>query len=132
MTNSLKMTSEILYNRLLKFAQKSQKLVTILQKTIYNIEYGKQLIRSSASPGANYIEAIEAGSFKEFIHRLVICRKEIKESIHWLRLIKSSNLDISEIQSLTDDLINEAQELIKIFSSSIATSKKNQGIKKIV
>lgn len=130
MLNFPKLSPEILYERLLKFAQKSQKLVTELPKTIYNLEYGKQLIRSSASPGANYIEAIEAGSLKEFIHRLVICRKELKESIHWSRLIKSSNLENEEIQSKADELIREAQELVKIFSSSIVTSKKNQGIKK--
>lgn len=66
------------------------KLVTIfcrkLPKTISNIEYSKQLIRSSGSTGANYIEANEALSRKDFKMRIKICRKEAKESAYWLRL----------------------------------------------
>lgn len=122
------MTPEILYKRLLTFAQKCQQLVSKLPKTTYNIEYGSQLIRSSGSPGANYIEAIEAGSRKEFTHRLRICRKESKESIHWLILIQSSNKEIAWIQIESEELIKEAQEFIRIFTSSILTSERNRGI----
>lgn len=124
-----KLTPELLYERLLEFAKCCQKLVSKLPKTVYNIEYGSQLIRSSASPGANYIEAIEAISPKDFIHRLKICLKEIKESIHWLFLIENSS-DDPEIKGMIKELIQEARELIKIFSSSLATVKKNQGMRK--
>jgi len=124
------MTSEILYERLLLFAQRCQKLVYKLPKTIYNLEYGGQLIRSSASPGANYIEAIEASSRKDFSHRLKICRKESKESIHWLLLIESSNREDVKIREETVPLINEAREFIRIFTASILTSEKNRGIGK--
>lgn len=124
------MNSEILYNRLLKFAENCQKLVLVLPKTSYNIEYGKQLIRSSASPGANYIEAIEAGSKKEFTYRLRICRKEVKESIHWLRLIDSASSNSIGLSKQLNEISREATELIKIFSSSIITSERNQGINK--
>lgn len=130
MSSYPKMTSEILYERLLKFAKDCQQLITSLPKNTWNFEYSGQLIRSSGSPGANYIEAIEAASPKDFAHRLKICRKESKESIHWLMLIKFANIDPSAIQVKSDELIKEAREFIKIFASSILTSERNQGIKK--
>ncbi len=123
-------TSEILYKRLLHFAQECQILISKLPKNIYNIEYGAQLIRSSASPGANYIEAVEASSRKDFIHRLKICRKEVKESIHWLTLIKFANTQTQKAFSGINELIREGHELIKIFTSSILTSERNLKIRK--
>ena len=124
------MNSEELYNRLLRFAQRCQKLVKRLPKTVYNLEYGKQLIKSSSSPGANYIEAIEGVSRRDFTHRLKICRKETKESIHWLILIKSANEESKEIQIECEDLTGEAREFIRIFTSAVLTSEKNQTIRK--
>lgn len=125
-----KMTPELLYERLLTFAKRCQKLVKRLPKTIYNIEYGSQLIRSSASPGSNYIEAIEASSRRDFIYRLKVCRKETKESIHWLMLIENANEEFAEIKKESEDLIKEARELIRIFTSSVLTSEKNKEIRK--
>jgi len=124
------MTPDILYQRLLLFAKSCQKLVYRLPKSIYNIEYGGQLIRCSASPGANYIEAIEAISRKDFTYRLKICRKECRESIHWLLLIESANGEDASIKRETEQLIKEAREFIRIFTSSILTSEKNRGIAK--
>lgn len=124
------MTSEELYNRLLFFAKRSQKLIKALSKNNYNYEYGSQLIRSSASPGANYIEAIEASSRKDFTHRLKICRKEAKESIHWFVLISSANEEDLEIQREIKILITEAREFIRIFTSSILTSERNGKVNK--
>ena len=124
------MNSEELYNRLLRFAQRCQKLVKRLPKTVYNLEYGKQLIKSSSSPGANYIEAIEGVSRRDFTHRLKICRKETKESIHWLILIKSANEESKEIQIECEDLTGEEREFIRIFTSAVLTSEKNQTIRK--
>lgn len=125
-----RINSDILYQRLLEFAKKSQRLVSKLPKTIYNIEYGSQLIRSSGSPGSNYIEAIEASSRKEFTHKLKVCRKETKESIHWLFLIQHANSQIEGVCSKAEELIGEGRELIRIFTSSVLTSEKNQGIRK--
>lgn len=124
------MTPELFYERLLTFAKVCQKLVKNLPKTTYNHEYGSQLIRSSASPGANYIEAIEAASKKDFTYRLKICRKESKESAHWLNLIEFSNQDLREIHAETETLIKEAREFVRIFTSSILTSERNQQILK--
>lgn len=125
-----KLTPELLYERLLTFAKRCQQLIQKLPKTIYNIEYGSQLIRSSASPGANYIEAVEASSYKDFTYKLKICRKEAKESTHWLILIQSSNVNISQVKKEGEALIQESRELIKIFASSILTAEKNKEIHK--
>jgi len=83
-----------------------------------NIEDGKQLIRASGSVGANYIEAEEALSKKDFIMRIKISRKEAKESKYWLELIESKMDRIKEKESL----IQEAAELTKIFGAIVEKS----------
>lgn len=88
--------------------------------TVANIEDSKQVIRSSGSVGANYIEANEALSKKDFKFRVKISRKEAKESIYWLRLISEPN-DLPN-QKEVKDLIQEATELKKILSTIIDKS----------
>lgn len=100
------------------FAENSRNYVKKLPRTISNIEYGKQLIRSSGSTAGNYIEANEALSKKDFFMRAKICRKECKESRLWLRLSEPTD----EQQHEKDRLIKEATELLKIFSSIIKRS----------
>lgn len=100
------------------FAKRCRDYVKNLPKTTSNIEYGKQLIRSSGSQAANYIEANEALSKKDFVHRIRICRKEAKESGLWLNLAEPDNSAKKE-QEL---LIKEAEELRKIFSSILDKS----------
>ncbi|MBN2347353.1 MAG: four helix bundle protein [Bacteroidales bacterium] len=80
-----------------------------------------QLIRSSGSVDANYIEANESLSKKDFLHRIKISRKEAKESAYWIRLIIETvnNKDVDEIKKL----YQEAIELKKIFSAIIEKSK---------
>ena len=117
--------SEILYERFYKFARDCQSLSKILTKTNYNLIYIDQLIRASGSIGANYIEALEALSKKDFLHRLKISRKEAREAIHWLRLIKDSNSELKVVVDEAIRLINEAQEIKKILSASIITLEKN-------
>ncbi len=91
-----------------------------LQKNIIVIEYIKQVIRSSASIGANYIEANESLSKKDFLMRVKICRKEAKETVFWLELI--GNIEDSRGDEI-GVLLGEAIELKKIFSSIIEKSK---------
>ncbi len=67
-----------LEDRTFEFARRVRTLIKKLSKTIGNIEDGKQVIRSSGSVGANYIEANESLSKKDFIMRIKICRKEAK------------------------------------------------------
>jgi len=80
-----------LEERTLKFAKRVRAFVRQLNKTTANIEDGRQLIRASGSVGANYIEANEALSKKDFLMRIKICRKEAKESTYWLKLLDLEN-----------------------------------------
>jgi len=110
-----------LEDRTLKYAQDIRQFIKKLPKTISNIEDGKQLIRASGSVGANYIEANEALSKKDFIMRIKICRKEVKESRYWLRLVEI--YDDKELEKIRDDLVKESTELMNIFGSILNKSK---------
>ena len=103
------------------FAREVRKFVKRLPRTIGNVEDGRQLIKASGSVGANYIEANEALSRKDFLMRLKISRKEVKEAAYWLRLV-----DTGEDTALADEclaLVQEATELLKIFSAIIQKSQ---------
>ncbi len=76
-----------LENRTLKFARAVSEFVNRLPKAMQNAEYSRQLVRSSGSVGANYIEANESLDKKDFLMRIRICRKESKESRYWLELV---------------------------------------------
>ena len=110
-----------LEGRTLQFAKRVRSYVKKLKKTVANIEDGKQLVRASGSVGANYIEANEALSKKDFIMRIKICRKEAKESAYWLRLVEVETGADSERERR--DLVQEATELIKILSTIIKNKK---------
>lgn len=102
-----------LEERTFQFAKSTAEFIKSLPRTLSTIEYGKQLLRSSASVGANYIEGNEALSKKDFIMRVKISRKEAKESCFWLRLINETNGNPPRGM----DLLQESTELKKIFSS---------------
>ena len=76
-----------------------------------------QLIRSSGSVGANYIEANECLSKKDFMYRIKICLKEAKESRYWLKIIRNTSNELSKTK--IDQLIDEASQLVRIFSSIV-------------
>lgn len=80
-----------LEERTMEFAKNVRRFIKLLGKSQSNIEDSKQLIRSSGSIAANYIEANESLSKKDFLMRIKICRKEAKESILWLNLIETDN-----------------------------------------
>ena len=100
-----------------QFARICRSFCRKLPKTISNIEDAKQLIRSSGSVAANYIEANEALSKKDFIHRIKICRKEIKESRLWLRLVYIDNNQL--VKKEREKHIQESTELMNIFGAII-------------
>ena len=104
----------------LAFAKDVRRFVKKLPKTLANIEDGRQLIKASGSVGANYIEANEALSKKDFIMRIKICRKEGKESRYWLRLIDTE--DNIEREEERRDLEKEASKLTSIFGSILTKS----------
>jgi four helix bundle protein len=92
-----------------------------LPRNISNIEYASQLIRSSASIGANYIEANESLGKRDFLMRIKISRKEAKETLYWLELVDvGSN---NELISKDKKLFQEATELMKIFGSILRKSE---------
>ncbi len=102
-----------LEERTLKFARAVAIYFKGLPRNVHNIEYGKQAIRSSGSVGANYIEANEALSKKDFLMRIKISRKEAKETGYWLKLSDPNPRDFV----CRDKLIVEADELMKILSA---------------
>jgi len=114
-----KTTKFDLEERTLNFAKRVGVYIKTLPKNISNLEWGKQLIRSSGSVGANYIEANEALSKKDFVMRIKISRKEAKESIYWLHLLESGD----DAGKEKEKLIQEGTELMKIFGSIIEKSR---------
>ena len=109
-----------LEDRTFAFAKRARAFVRNLKKTVGNIEDGRQLIRSSGSVGAHYIEANEALSKKDFVLRIKICRKESKESRYWLRLIEADEAPAGQERDL---LVQQAQELMNIFSAIVRKSE---------
>jgi four helix bundle protein len=95
------------------FARDVNAFVRGLSKDFVVFENGKQLVRSAGSVAANYIEANEALSRKDFIMRIKICRKEAKESRLWLNLLYASAKEIEA----REHLIDEATQLMKIFGA---------------
>lgn len=122
MTNNIEISNNQTTNktydleeRTFKFAKNCAIFCKKLPKTPSNIIYSDQLTRSSASSAANYIEANEALSRKDFMMRVKICRKEAKESSLWLRLILETNEE--QFREECQKFFNEAIELKKIFSA---------------
>jgi len=107
-----------LEERTFKFAKRAIVYFKILPRNISNLEISKQGIRSSGSVGANFIEANEALSRKDFVMRVKICRKEAKETIYWLRLSEPDDMQVDEQKVI----IGEVTELMKIFGSIIEKS----------
>lgn len=83
-----------------------------------------QLLRSGTSPYPNHGEAQAAESQNDFIHKLRICLKELRESKRWLKLIQS--VPLMKPPEEIKDLLDETEELIKIFVKSIRTADKNR------
>lgn len=106
--------NERLLERLVKFAESIIDLCKRLPRNNINNSLVSQLIDCSSSMGANYSEACEAESRRDFIHKIKIVLKEIKETVYFLKLILKANpefaVEIAKNQ-------READELLKIFSS---------------
>jgi len=107
--------------RTFQFAQAVREFVKKLPKTLSNIEDSKQLVDSSGSVGANYIEANESLGKKDFLMRIKISRKEAKESAYWLRLVDIGN--DNTIENERGGLVREANELTNIFGAIIRKSE---------
>ena len=109
-----------LEDRTLEFGKRIIRLSKELQKNTINYNLVNQLSRSGTSMGANYREANETETKKDFLFRMRICRKEGKETIYWLNLIIEANPELAE---RIKPLLQETTELVKIFASIIEKSK---------
>lgn len=103
--------------RTIAFAKDIRIFVSKIPKTYLNMDDIKQLIRSSGSVAANYAEANEAESKKDFAHKCKLCRKEAKESTIWLNTLMA---ELSPTQEkVRKRLAQEARELTLIFAAII-------------
>jgi len=103
-----------LEERTLNFAKTCIDVCKILTKDNINSEIEGQLVRSAGSVGANYREANDTITKKDFHHRIGICRRESKESKYWLELLLHSNVSL---ENKINPLIDEALQLARIFAS---------------
>jgi len=110
-----------LEDRTYEFARRVRTFVKTLPRTICNIEDVKQVVRSSGSVGANYIEANEALSKKDFRMRIRIAKKESKETRYWLRLLDTR--DVAALNAERDRLVQESTELARIFGAILKKSE---------
>ena len=109
-----------LEERTAKFAEAIIELMRKIPHDLVNQRLIPQLIGSGGSLGANYCEANEAESKKDFQHKIGICKKEIKETKHWLRLLAKAN---PQFKDEFRKLWLEAQELLLIFSKILLSSR---------
>jgi four helix bundle protein len=106
--------------RLLTYGARVIKLVESLPRTLAGRRIGDQLLRSATSAGANYEEARGAESRSDFVHKMQVALKELRESHYWLRLLMKA--EILPVDRLAD-LLDEATQLRAILSKSVATTK---------
>lgn len=112
--------SQKFLERLEKFSDEVNQVCKEIRRDTVTIEIMSQLVRSAGSIGANYIEAIESLSQKDFYYRIRICRKESKESGFWLRRLLAINTTKGAQYT---KLIGESREFVLIFSKIISSSK---------
>lgn len=111
-----------LEERTARFAEEIIDFLRTIEENAINNRIISQLVGAAGSIGANYCEATEAESKKDFVHKIGICKKEIKEARHWLRLLDRSN---PEKKEEIRKFWKEAQELLLIFSKISRSSKGN-------
>ena len=109
-----------LEERTVVFAEDVVAFLNGLEVTFRNGRIIDQLTGAAGSIGANYCEATEAGSKKDFVHKITLCKKETKEARHWLRLLLKIHPEHEEI---IEQLRAEAHELLLIFAKIIRSSK---------
>ncbi|NQT11879.1 MAG: four helix bundle protein [Planctomycetes bacterium] len=120
------MNPEELSDRLLDSAVRVGRVVDALPDTRLARHIAGQLVRSGTSPGPNYEEGCAGESRADFIHKLSICLKELRESRFWLRLIMRTEL-LPEKKMAS--LLDESSQLCKIIGQSLLTAKDNRSTK---
>jgi four helix bundle protein len=112
-----------LEERLIKFAVMIANVSETLPETVFGRYIGGQVTRSGCSPALNYGEAQSAESLNDFIHKMKICLKELRETMISLKIIKQKPLSRPEVLT---EAIQECNELISIFVKSIQSSEKRK------
>jgi four helix bundle protein len=110
--------------RLLEFAVSIIRVTESINRSRAGTHVADQLLRSGTSPYGNHGEAEGAESRSDFIHKLKVCYKELREARRWLRLVERTPLTIDLEFLLT--VIVEADELVRIFAKSIQTAERNR------
>jgi len=110
-----------LEDRLLKFSVRIIAVTEAMKRTRAGTHLADQLLRSGTAPYGQHAEAEGAESRDDFIHKMKICHKELREARRWLRLIQLAGLVAKP--ALLGPLISEADELVKIFAASIRTAQ---------
>lgn len=118
------MKTNVLENRIIDFAVFIIDIMEDVKSNYAGNYYGNQLIRSSGSPALNYGEARSAESHKDFVHKMGICLKELRESNNCLKIINKAKL-YNGNQEKIEKALDENNQLISIFVASIKTSKNN-------
>jgi len=121
MSNDAKTKIYDLEERTAKFGENVINFCKKIPKNVITFPLVDQLIRAGASVGANYCEADCAESKKDFEHKIGICKKEAKESRHWLRMVSMAS---PELRSEAQELWREANELQLIFITIVRNSRK--------
>jgi len=110
-----------LEERTAKFGEEIIEFAKSLPRDVVNKPLISQLVRAGTSIGANYMEADGAESRKDFNHKISTCKKESKETKHWLRMVAKANPDR---KNECRKFWQEAHELSLIFSSILRSKKK--------
>jgi four helix bundle protein len=114
------MTPQQLEDRLIDFAARVGKVVDALPETRLGRHVAGQLVRCGTSPAPNYAEACNSESRADFVHKLMIALKELREARCWIRMVIRA--DLLRGESLAD-LLDESVQLAKILGASVATAK---------
>ncbi len=117
------MSPEELSERLMRFAARVGKVVDALPDTRMGRHVAGQLVRCGTSPAPNYEEACAAESRADFIHKLLVALKELRESRCWIRLIVLTELLPGQRLS---ELLDECDQLCRIIGQSVVTAKANR------
>ena len=114
------MTPKEFNERLLQYGVRVIKVVEALPRTLTGRRIGDQLLRSGISVGAHYEEAQAAESREDFVHKLQIALKELRESNYWLRLLSLSG---AVSPGRLKDILDESNQLRAMLSKAVATTK---------
>ncbi|MFZ0711721.1 MAG: four helix bundle protein [Terrimicrobiaceae bacterium] len=113
-----------LEDRLLEYAVRIIRVAESMKRSAAGQHIADQLLRSGTSPYGNHGEAEGAESRDDFIHKLRVSFKELRESRRWLKLIQRAEL--IDKPELLEGLINESDELVRIFARSIQTAERHR------